>query len=449
MKPYTRVKDLQYIAKCIEENNCCAITGLSNMGKSTLLRQIRTPGAMAQYANIQDEALCFFYIDFNLQLQMTGQGFYELILRTILNRLHELDTEQNLINQVQEAYDQVVAPTDEFQNALSFNQAIIALCERWSRRLVLLCDEFDEVYHGMDPRVFLNLRALRDRYPTRLLYLVVVGKRLFEHRQDKDVSEFAELFAHNNYYICPLDEPSVRHIVQDFSADVGVKFTKDDIDFIMLQSGGHPGLLGAICQIMAYDLTDSFSRDRRLILTHLTDNINIRVECAKLWNGIAPERQTALLEYLSTGDMPLNYERDLIRKGVLVKNKKDRFIIFSKLFEDFVRRQQLVQDEPESGVIIDIDSGEVYVDGQNTELLTSLEYRLLLLLYGHIDQICDKYRIVEAVWGEDYIEEVDDARIEKLVSRLRQKIEPTPSEPKYIITVRGRGYRLQSKQSTT
>jgi two-component system response regulator RegX3 len=77
--------------------------------------------------------------------------------------------------------------------------------------------------------------------------------------------------------------------------------------------------------------------------------------------------------------------------------------------------------------------------------LTSLEYRLLLLLYGNIDKICDKYRIVEAVWGEDYIEEVDDARIEKLVSRLRQKIEPNPSEPIYLVTVRGRGYRLQSR----
>jgi DNA-binding response OmpR family regulator len=76
--------------------------------------------------------------------------------------------------------------------------------------------------------------------------------------------------------------------------------------------------------------------------------------------------------------------------------------------------------------------------------LTGLEYRLLLLLYGNINKICDKYKIVEAVWSEAYIDEVDDARIEKLVSRLRQKIEPNPDEPRYLITVRGRGYRLAS-----
>ena len=35
-------------------------------------------------------------------------------------------------------------------------------------------------------------------------------------------------------------------------------------------------------------------------------------------------------------------------------------------------------------------------------------------------------------------------RIEKLVSRLRHKIEPNPEEPRYLITVRGRGYKLAS-----
>jgi hypothetical protein len=41
----------------------------------------------------------------------------------------------------------------------------------------------------------------------------------------------------------------------------------------------------------------------------------------------------------------------------------------------------------------------------------------------------DKYQIVTHVWGESYIDEVDDARIEKLISRLRQKIEPDPLHP--------------------
>ena len=60
---------------------------------------------------------------------------------------------------------------------------------------------------------------------------------------------------------------------------------------------------------------------------------------------------------------------------------------------------------------------------------TDLEYRLLLFLYGRLDRVCDKYAIVEAVWGQDYVDKVDDGRIEKLISRLRQKVEPDPAHP--------------------
>ena len=63
-------------------------------------------------------------------------------------------------------------------------------------------------------------------------------------------------------------------------------------------------------------------------------------------------------------------------------------------------------------------------------------------LVSSLLKIIDKYGIVESVWGESYIDEVDDARIEKLVSRLRQKIEPDAEQPRYLTTIRGRGYKL-------
>ena len=46
-----------------------------------------------------------------------------------------------------------------------------------------------------------------------------------------------------------------------------------------------------------------------------------------------------------------------------------------------------------------------------------------------------------AVWGEGYLDEIDDARVEKLVSRLRSKIEHDPERPTIVVTVRGVGYK--------
>ena len=93
---------------------------------------------------------------------------------------------------------------------------------------------------------------------------------------------------------------------------------------------------------------------------------------------------------------------------------------------------------------LDPDSGDVWVDGVRIPVLTDLEYKLLQLLHDRRDKLTDKYQIVTAVWGEDYLDEVDDARVEKLVSRLRSKIERDPANPRHLITQRGRGYKLLS-----
>ena len=116
--------------------------------------------------------------------------------------------------------------------------------------------------------------------------------------------------------------------------------------------------------------------------------------------------------------------------------------VFGELFAAYLNRQRRTRQPARAGVWVDVDAGEAWVDGERVPSLTDLEYRLLLLLYGRLGKICDKYQIVEAVWGQDYIDEVDDARVEKLISRLRSKIEHDPANPKYLSTVRGRGYKL-------
>jgi len=108
-----------------------------------------------------------------------------------------------------------------------------------------------------------------------------------------------------------------------------------------------------------------------------------------------------------------------------------------------VQRQAAPPAPPETTSLwVDTASGQVLVNGAAVETLTALEYKLIQLLFQNRDKIVDKYQIVTHVWGESYIDEVDDARIEKLISRLRQKIEPDPASPTFLTTIRGRGYRL-------
>ena len=170
-------------------------------------------------------------------------------------------------------------------------------------------------------------------------------------------------------------------------------------------------------------------------------DLTLRGECGKLWNGLTEEQQTAVRDFERGKGVPRTQVQALRRIGILCDAQGSQDI-FGAVFARYVRSLHLSRSSGVPGVRIDTNAGEVWVDGRRAETLTDLEYRVLSLFAEHGGQLCDKYQIVEAVWGEDYIDRVDDARIEKLISRLRKKIEPDPNNPQYLVTVRGRGYKL-------
>lgn len=89
---------------------------------------------------------------------------------------------------------------------------------------------------------------------------------------------------------------------------------------------------------------------------------------------------------------------------------------------------------------VDSRSKEVYIKGQPLDPpLTVKEFQLLELLYNRKGQVISKDEIARAVW--DY-EVFDYNAIDALVYRLRQRIEPDPTNPRYIVTQRGFGYKL-------
>lgn len=72
--------------------------------------------------------------------------------------------------------------------------------------------------------------------------------------------------------------------------------------------------------------------------------------------------------------------------------------------------------------------------------LTPLEYNLLRFLLQHHGQTLSRDQLLEQVWGYDY--SGDTRTVDVHVRSLREKIEAEPSAPRYLITVRGVGYRL-------
>ncbi len=91
-------------------------------------------------------------------------------------------------------------------------------------------------------------------------------------------------------------------------------------------------------------------------------------------------------------------------------------------------------------VVIVPANGVVTVGGEQVHL-TKTEFRLLCELAAAPGRVFSREILLEKVWEYDYL---GDARIVDVhVRRLRTKVEPDPSHPRHVITVRGLGYKLQ------
>ncbi len=91
-------------------------------------------------------------------------------------------------------------------------------------------------------------------------------------------------------------------------------------------------------------------------------------------------------------------------------------------------------------VEVDLDRREVRRQGQAV-VLTPTEFRLMEVLARNAGRAVAETELVREVWGAYRQENTKTVR--RFIFLLRKKIEPQPDEPRYIVTVRGYGYRLE------
>ncbi len=91
-------------------------------------------------------------------------------------------------------------------------------------------------------------------------------------------------------------------------------------------------------------------------------------------------------------------------------------------------------------VRMDVERHVVTVDGGSVQLPLK-EFELLELLLRNAGRVLTRGQLIDRVWGADYVG--DTKTLDVHVKRLRSKVEPEPSTPRYIVTVRGLGYKFE------
>jgi len=425
---FGREEQLQTIFERLNKMGSTSIIGQRRSGKTSLLYYLITDAAQSAYSF---DARNFVFVCLDPQLGMRGpEEFYRKLVEALAKQV--LSAMPNAGSKINEEH-------------------VLSVLEKLTpRHLVLLLDEFQTISSmGNFPKDFFSfLHGLSQDY--EVCFITATMENLYECCPSEVVtSPFASIFA--TVHLGSWTESEFDHFLTETSQRSGTPMQayKDEICKL---AGRFPFYVQMACSFY-FDIF----RKRREITAQEQMNIKHRFAdesrpyFERMWKSYLSLQEKATLAALAHGKEPSNDQalHRLAQKGYVV----DRHI-FSSALTDFILRKEaegeiLPPDLPVAprepvvrGIWVDKKAGEVWVDGKRVPPLTNLEYKLLVCLYDNANRICDKYTIVDAVWSGDYIEQVDDSRIAKLVSRLRESIEPDPANPCYIVTVHGRGYKL-------
>ena len=119
-----------------------------------------------------------------------------------------------------------------------------------------------------------------------------------------------------------------------------------------------------------------------------------------------------------------------------------------------LRRAVPKQETPEQTAVsfdnglltINPKSYEVKVNGSRIDL-TSTEFHLLWFMAQHPSQVFSRKQLLDSVWG--FSDFVDSSTVTVHIRRLREKLEPDASKPRWLLTVWGVGYKFEAQGGAT
>jgi DNA-binding winged helix-turn-helix (wHTH) protein len=421
-----RQREVEQIATWIDAGESGLVVGLSGAGKSNVLGFVahRPPlSSTPLHGGERGGAILRPLLDLNRLPEPTLAAF----LRQLLAALDDAAAEQ-LPTEAQERLKAVtnkgLSQTDAFLLGRSIQAALNLLCGEMKLRTVILMDRFDVALEHLPPAFYNNLRAWRDAHKANLTYVVAARRDWPDWPNLPALSEFTDLIAGRTCWVGALALDDVRWNLEHFG---GEKPNKKLVERMTALSGGHAGLLKTLWAAGAGHEEKSPVEWAR--------QSGVRRQCQELWDDLPVMVQEALRSWQAGG------AKSFLFNTGLSDGSNGEPHLTSSVFAAFVREHAGLS----SGTLRrDAATGQVYRGGIKLAVeLTPQEDRLLAHLLDHPGEVCDKDTLAEAVWPEEVrMNGIRDDRLAQLVRRLRDKVEPDPHSPRYIVPVWGRGYRL-------
>ena len=382
------------------------------------------------------------------------------------------------------------------ESAFEIKFELEELIRSHTRSVVIVLDNFEGVA-SLPRRNSHWLRSLCQLACTlvaasrHLLYLTYQ----YDALDRQDYSPLWNLFS-DPIYLGLMDKDEVSAFLQEAreNAKKSASFWhQEDIGFIERMAGGHPELLRIVCMHLFDHRTQTqqnheqgilefnIARDARPICIQLWAGLNdaaLRSELPLVHYQLKIEHENQELSPYQAALLDVVHGREVVETGAifileqrgLIEYREGGWQIFSTIMERFVLEREsalnatlpasseksthlaMLENQPLERYIpiterpkdihsLQLDAGtQSDRAGEQMPIFTYLEGKVYDYLRSHMDQVCDREEIKLAVWPTNA---PGNSALQKIIERIREKIEHEMENPPHLIAVRRRGYMLR------
>lgn len=289
------------------------------------------------------------------------------------------------------------------------------------------------------PSLFDNLLSLKHEFPDSCSFVFLSTINVASESVLKKVRDSKFEITKNLAYHPILSHEEAIKFAYAYARVQGSPYSRSEIEELCNLTGGH-----VLTIRIAVDRLTQLSRESaKPSVFRVLDDYHVDVVCADIWTYLHEEERDYLYEITRNKNyaLPMNaYARYLIKTG-LIKKTTSGWVIFSKLFEQFIRTQPNV-----TRVAFNTETNQLMWRVKSLEdVFTKQEYSVLELLVKREEEIVSRDDIADTLWGEKSYDKYSDWAIDKTVSMVRKKLLAVGLSEGSIKTVKKRGFKWVHK----